>query len=365
MELTPEERKKIYEEEKARIEAEEKQKASSGVVTTGLEINIAAFICYVGFWISGIVMLVLEQKNQTVRFHAMQSIVTFGALTVAALLLSWIPFVGGFFGAIIGIAVFILWVILMVKAYQGERYKLPVAGDIAEAALGSAGAKEETASDKKPETGKSRSKKAKSSESASSSGSKGTAAAAAAAGVTTVTVAVDAREEKRTRRHREHYAVNRATRIAGYGGAIFWNILLLIFFVFFYQYVAWYYTQPDGTVVMHSFFTNAYFIWQPILIVALIISIAANIILIIYDKFWLWESIQVVLCIIGVVVVANLLTIFPFDFNVIPDVRAAYAVPTVLRIILIIIAVGLGIAALVHFIRLILGIAGKDTDFSV
>ena len=45
--------------------------------------NVAALLCYVGGWISGIVLLVLEQKNRFVRFHALQSIILFGSLTVA------------------------------------------------------------------------------------------------------------------------------------------------------------------------------------------------------------------------------------------------------------------------------------------
>ena len=108
MKLSPEERHKIYEDEKARINSEQKQKVGAGDSTTGLEPNIAGLLCYLGGWITGIVFLVIEQKNQFVRFHAVQSIVTFGALTVASALLSWIPFVGVFFGAVIGILAFIL-----------------------------------------------------------------------------------------------------------------------------------------------------------------------------------------------------------------------------------------------------------------
>jgi len=132
MQLSPEERHKIYEEERARIDAEQKQRMTTGGSTTGLEPNIAGLLCYLGGWITGIVFLVIEQKNKFVRFHALQSIVTFGALTVASALLSWIPFVGGFFGAVIGILAFILWILLMVKAHQGELYKVPLAGHVAE-----------------------------------------------------------------------------------------------------------------------------------------------------------------------------------------------------------------------------------------
>ena len=65
------------------------------------------------------------------RFHAIQSIVTFGALTVAFALV-FIPVIGWIFGWLCIMVAFILWVILMVKAYQGKKIKIPVAGNFAE-----------------------------------------------------------------------------------------------------------------------------------------------------------------------------------------------------------------------------------------
>ena len=136
MELTPEERRKIYEEEKARIEAREqlereKRKASADT-TTGLAPNVAGLLCYLGAWITGIIFLVLEQKNKWVRFHAAQSIIVFGAITVVDIILRFIPFIGWVLSWLLSILALILWIVLMVKAYRGEKYKLPVAGNIAE-----------------------------------------------------------------------------------------------------------------------------------------------------------------------------------------------------------------------------------------
>jgi uncharacterized membrane protein len=62
----------------------------------------------------------------------MQSIVVFGAWNVLAIILWWIPFVGWILGTVLSLLGLVLWIILMVKAYQGERFKLPIAGDIAE-----------------------------------------------------------------------------------------------------------------------------------------------------------------------------------------------------------------------------------------
>jgi uncharacterized membrane protein len=74
----------------------------------------------------------MEKDNKFVRFHAMQSIILFGAITVIDIVLSFIPVIGWIFSALIGILAFVLWIVLMMKAYQGQMYKLPVIGDIAE-----------------------------------------------------------------------------------------------------------------------------------------------------------------------------------------------------------------------------------------
>ena len=124
----------------ASIESEGEKPKVEPVVTgevekktsVGLEPNVASLLCYVLGWITGIVFFILEKENKLVRFHALQSIIVFGALCIVSGLLGWIPIVGGFFGAVIGIVAFVLWIVLMVKAYQGEKYKIPLAGDFAE-----------------------------------------------------------------------------------------------------------------------------------------------------------------------------------------------------------------------------------------
>ena len=110
--------------------------------STGLEENIAGLLSYVLGWITGIIFLLIEKENKFVRFHAMQSIVTFGALTVISIVLSIlaiIPYIGIVFsiiGWLIGVLGFILWIVLMIKAYQGAMYKVPWAGNMAEKWVG-------------------------------------------------------------------------------------------------------------------------------------------------------------------------------------------------------------------------------------
>ncbi len=102
----------------------------------GLDENVAGLLCYVLGWISGIVFIIIEHENKYVRFHAIQSIIVFGALTIASGILSWIPFIGAFFTWLIGVLSIILWIVLMIKAYQGTRYKLPLSGNLAEKWVG-------------------------------------------------------------------------------------------------------------------------------------------------------------------------------------------------------------------------------------
>ena len=94
----------------------------------GLEENIEGLLCYLLTWVSGIVFLLIEKKNKFVRFHAIQSIIVFLPLHI----LMMIPFIGWTLAFIIGPLTLILWIVLMIKAYQGEKFKIPIAGDIAE-----------------------------------------------------------------------------------------------------------------------------------------------------------------------------------------------------------------------------------------
>jgi uncharacterized membrane protein len=111
--------------------SEQKEKTSMG-----LEPNLAGLLCYVVGWINGLIFFLAEKENKSVRFHAMQSIVTFGTLTIAGIIISFIPFVGWIIGWLIWVLAIVLWIVLMIKAYQGEMFKLPWAGSFAEKQAG-------------------------------------------------------------------------------------------------------------------------------------------------------------------------------------------------------------------------------------
>ncbi|MFZ3167458.1 MAG: DUF4870 domain-containing protein [Candidatus Methanoperedens sp.] len=98
----------------------------------GIDENIEGLLCYVLGFITGILFLVLEKDNKFVRFHAMQSIATFLIIFVISMVIGFIPVIGWLLSPLIGLVALILWLLLMFKAYKGEKYKLPIAGDFAE-----------------------------------------------------------------------------------------------------------------------------------------------------------------------------------------------------------------------------------------
>ncbi len=124
----------------------QKPVATAVPTRSGLSENTAALLSYVLGWLTGLIFLLID-KRPYVRFHAAQSLVTFGALSIARIVLGLIFGVGWWFGAhagmrhfglglpllsLLALLTFVLWILCMVKAYQGQWFKLPLAGDIAE-----------------------------------------------------------------------------------------------------------------------------------------------------------------------------------------------------------------------------------------
>ena len=103
-----------------------------GKSSTGMQPNLAACLSYVLGWITGLIFYLIEKENKFVRYHAMQSIVTFAGLNVICMILMFIPIIGWILVPIVSLLSFGLWIILMIKAFQGEKFKVPYAGDIAE-----------------------------------------------------------------------------------------------------------------------------------------------------------------------------------------------------------------------------------------
>lgn len=123
--------------------------AGGQATSTGLDPKLAGLLCYILGLITGLIFFLIEKTNPVVRFHAAQSIV-FSVATIALWIvltilsiivhqISWT--LGNLFNLItllIWLGLFIVWIILLVKGYSGQKWKLPFLGDFAERMAGSA-----------------------------------------------------------------------------------------------------------------------------------------------------------------------------------------------------------------------------------
>ncbi len=355
MELTPEERRRIYEEEKARIEAEEKPSGSwrekPGASTVGLEPRVTGLLCYLGAWVTGIIFLVIEQKNQWIRFHAAQSIVVFASLFILGLIFRWIPFIGGPISAVIGLGGFILWIFLMVKAYNGERFKLAIAGDLAEAMAASPAFKPKDDN-----------------EAAGGTPEKNEPSPAPAVepereptppGSTTR----HSLEEQIEQKVKEQLKKQGAGSAVGPAFAIAWSIVLLIFFNFFNQYVAYYSSSTPNDVMTWSRYpllTGDFSQWLPVANAALIAAIIGNIIIIVFNRRLLSSIISFIIDCFAIVAVISLLVIYPFDFSILPNDTAVTATNVSVTIALIAISIGFAVSLIARLVKSIV-FAGRHS----
>jgi uncharacterized membrane protein len=109
--------------------------------------KLAGLLCYVFGWVTGIIFYLID-KRPFVRFHAAQSIVVFVGIHIIYFILGaflgFSMFTGGLGSfslgfilyPIVGLVAFALWILLMVKAYQGQKFRIPIAADLAEKIFG-------------------------------------------------------------------------------------------------------------------------------------------------------------------------------------------------------------------------------------
>ena len=144
-----------------------------------------------------------------------------------------------------------------------------------------------------------------------------------------------------------------------------WSLAWLIFFSFFSDYIAYYEQVSFGgaiTWMRHPLLTGEYFTWLPILITNLLLSITGHVFLIIYDRYWLRETVLIFLNLFGLATVISLAVIFPFDFSVFPNDTLADVLPIIVRMTLIGISIGLAIGSLAMFIRLTVNLFRSGPD---
>jgi uncharacterized membrane protein len=114
----------------------------TGTTSTGVDARLSSILCYAGWWVTGLVFLFAERRHASVRFHAAQSLIVFGVLSVVLFLCGSASAVAFFFAAqtfqmvqAIGNALWfgavLLWLFLLLKTWRGETWRVPIAGDLA------------------------------------------------------------------------------------------------------------------------------------------------------------------------------------------------------------------------------------------
>ena len=110
--------------------------------TEGLQENVAGLLCYILGWVTGIIFLLID-KRPWVRFNAAQSIVVFGGLTLLRIALGILHLGGGLLAwgllgvifTVLWLVGVVLWIVLMIKAYQHQTWRVPIAADIADSLI--------------------------------------------------------------------------------------------------------------------------------------------------------------------------------------------------------------------------------------
>ena len=98
----------------------------------GLQENVASMLCYVGAWVTGIIFLLIEPANRMVRFHAFQSVTVFSILNIAYFIFWFVPVFGWIINTLIVGATIIFGVVSAVKAFQGQKWKIPAVSTLAQ-----------------------------------------------------------------------------------------------------------------------------------------------------------------------------------------------------------------------------------------
>src|SRR5688572_27049391 len=119
--------------------------------STGLDENVAALLSYIVHFVSGLIFFFIEKDSRLVRFHAMQAIILGALFFIGGMVLMFLWFfitiiasqISGLLGSLVSllvglimfvffVAIAVGWIVSMVKAFQGQYFKLPVIGNFAE-----------------------------------------------------------------------------------------------------------------------------------------------------------------------------------------------------------------------------------------
>ena len=120
---------------------------SEPTTSTGVDVALSSVLCYAGWWLTGLVFLVVERQHRGVRFHAAQSIVLFGTLSATLLALGGLSVVALLLPSpafrvvqglenLIWLGAVLLWIALLVRTFRGETWRVPLASGVADRIAG-------------------------------------------------------------------------------------------------------------------------------------------------------------------------------------------------------------------------------------
>ena len=155
----------------------------------------------------------------------------------------------------------------------------------------------------------------------------------------------------------DYFRSTRVQRLVSYNVAIVWSFILLIFFNFFRQYIAYYHhevAEGVGQWMRKPLLSAEFGAVLPILNIALVLSIVGNGVLIVFDKYLLRQGISIVLHVFSLAVILTFLTVFPFNFDVVPFPAASQVLSIIVAIAFIAVAIGLVVGIVVRIVRIVI-----------
>jgi uncharacterized membrane protein len=310
---------------------------------TGLETHVASTLAYVGGWVSGLILLFVEKSNRVVRFHAMQSVVTFGILHIIIVILISL---GSLFslavwgGTLVPVSLvftvlwalvlafsIVLWILLMVRSYNKQHVLLPLAGDLSFWMMDKFGL-----------------------------------AAPERDAIAFQGLGGELPRHNDERSHRTRFEDSAAARAVGSVAVIVWSIFLFVMFNFYADYIAFYHSSSEGGVTQllrYPILTAELSRVLPILNATLGFNVLGHLVALAWNRYLLRQVIEVVLHAMGLAVAVVFLRVFPFDYSDLPIGALVATLPTITIVILALAIAGNVVEIVVHLVRLITGLAKR------
>lgn len=158
------------------------------------------------------------------------------------------------------------------------------------------------------------------------------------------------------------YDEKRGRRAFGYVWNVIWSLVFIIFFNFFSRYIAYFqFEKVDGTLKwnVYPIITAGFSKLIPLITAGLVVILIGNIILLIFDRYVLSRIIEILSSIFAIAVLANIILVFPFDFNVIPYDQLSEMLPLILKILFGLIIFILVILIIANFVKIVIKIAKR------